>query len=166
MGGVSAQVHSIRKSCSRKRQVRGGAGMECHRPDEKPQEGSITMLSSSSSSFSHSSSSRTLRCPPLGTEGVKKVMGEAQLPSLPSSPPPPCLTPCLRSVAQLPSNPLRGQVEARQPWGGERLWSQAARGQSLPPGLMTLRELLEPLGLFPLLSNEDNTHSPCWGSED
>lgn len=119
MGGVSAQVHSIRESCSRKWQVRGGAGMECHRPDEKPQEGSITMLSSSSSSFSHSSSSGTLKCPHLGTEGVKKVMGEAQLPSLPSSPPPTpsdSLSPFCGSVTFKPIE-RTGRGKAALGWG-------------------------------------------------
>ena len=38
-GGVSAQVHSIRTSCSMKWEMRGGVGMECHKPDEKPQGG-------------------------------------------------------------------------------------------------------------------------------
>lgn len=70
--------YSIRTSCSMKWQMKGGVGMECHKPDEKPQGGRKHVFSPSSSS--HSSSSSALKCPPPRTE-VNKVMGEAHHPT-------------------------------------------------------------------------------------
>lgn len=70
-------MHSVRESYSMKWQIRGEVEMDYHRPDEKPLGGKIQCVCSSSSPFSLSSSSSSLKCPHLRTQGVNKEMSEA-----------------------------------------------------------------------------------------
>lgn len=140
-------MHSIRKSYSMKWQIRKEVGMECHRPDEKLQRGRMQCflppplppLSSSSSS---------LKCSHLRTEGVNKVMGEP-------------ITPESTFYGSVTFRPIemigRGQVA----WGlGRGVPLNRKMGMTLESGCLsskpssmpvTLRVLLKPLRLFPLL---------------
>lgn len=112
---LSAQVHSIRTSCSMKWQMRGGVGMECHKPDEKPQGGRkqcfLPLLPSPTP-------------PPLQHWNVPllELRGWTRWWVMP-------ITPWATFYgAQLPSDPFRWQVERRGSQGGA--WGKSACLQS------------------------------------